>query len=50
MLLRQAVEGMGCDGLPKQAGRDLARQGLLLRKPHCGYSNGNVALIRLVLT
>jgi hypothetical protein len=53
MLVRQAVQGMGCDGLPKQAGRDLAwqgRRGYPLRKPHCGYDNDNVALIRLVRT
>jgi hypothetical protein len=32
MLVRQAVQGMGCDGLPMQAGRDLARQGLPAKK------------------
>ena len=32
MLVRQAVQGMGCDGLPKQAGRDHAKHGLPAKK------------------
>jgi hypothetical protein len=32
MLRRQAVEGMDCDGLPKQAGRDHAKHGLPAKK------------------
>eukprot|EP01047_Picozoa_sp_COSAG01_P033082 COSAG01_NODE_2419_length_7731_cov_34.853138_10_plen_80_part_00 len=32
MRRRQAVEGMGFDGLPKQAGRDHARRGLPAKK------------------
>eukprot|EP01047_Picozoa_sp_COSAG01_P005700 COSAG01_NODE_198_length_22280_cov_21.529775_17_plen_39_part_00 len=32
MLRRQAVEGMDCDGLPKQAGRGHARHVLPAKK------------------
>jgi hypothetical protein len=32
MLRRQAVMGMGCSGLPKQAGRDHAKHGLPAKK------------------
>eukprot|EP01047_Picozoa_sp_COSAG01_P002456 COSAG01_NODE_65_length_29252_cov_173.296995_23_plen_46_part_00 len=31
MLRRQAVGGMGCDGLPKHGGRDHAKHGLPAR-------------------